>query len=284
MRSTLGVVIVALVLSISTVVAPRSPASAEESCETDYFGSMPAYYRCREVDGVWQYRYWNGTDWLGPLVDEDINDLYTRVIDRVGPDAFERVHAFLGGDADALQFTFILFAWYISVSGILEPAGSAPTSPESPAVPAVPQPPAQSAGSEVAAGLSPNYRFVWSWGSTIGGFDGTVSGDIGGWTYQGTSISSWPPELHAWGGTATCTFTGDPDAEMPQGGWPMDCDLYWSGDATWTGQISGRFYPLRNDQGATVDFEFKGAGHGTNGGDWAPIEVKLEPCDPGAVC
>jgi hypothetical protein len=146
-------------------------------------------------------------------------------------------------------------------------------------------PPATS-GPRLAIDLSQNYRFVWQWGGdTQGRFDGTISGNAGQWTYTGTSISSWPPRLHVDGGTATCTFQGDPLVDMPQGGWPMNCDLFWDGDATWTGDIRGQFTRLDYSQeGDVAGFEFTGPGNGTDGGDWSPIEILLTPCPIGEVC
>jgi len=309
MRSTLAAVMGAFVLTVSLIVvwasgvesaspwamavqsdragAPSEAfAASDKDCDTDYSGSLPAYYRCKRVDGEWQYRYWNGTEWLGPLVEEGIDDLYSKVIAEVGPEVFEAVWYLLGGDADALQVAFILFAWYLANSEAAQPQAVVPpsSSPSPSPSPSLPPSPVQSPATEAAMSLSPNHRFVWNWGSTMGRFDGTVTGNAGRWTYTGTSISSWPPGLHAGGGTATCTFEGDPEIEMPESGWPMDCDLYWQGDATWTGVIAGRFYPIHDETGALVDFEFQGSGHGTDGGDWSPIEVLLTPCEPGAVC
>lgn len=256
--------------------APSGSDTEEPVRPSDY--TRPGYYPID--DNELNFRYFDGQEWSGPVVGSQVVGLYASMqLSRAGRETVELLAILLGGGGDGLYLALIVAA----LLGLGE--AMAVDEPPTPAPSPIPSPsPLVAVGPGAATSLSPNYRFVWNWGSTIAGFDGTVTGGAGGWVYTGESISSWPKVLHIGGGTARCTFQGDPEAPMPEEGWPMDCDIYWQEDATWTGQIQGLFYPDHDDDGNLVDFAFKGVGDGTAGDDWSRIEILLEPCEPLAVC
>ena len=261
-------------------------ATVEELSDCLDDPSEPAFVTCNLADGTVWAGLWTGEEFISEW--NLWKAIYSRIGDRSTAALVLTQYKQEPDGAHRLALLILL-----GVLGEVPSVEGQPPAQEEPPSSVEGQPPAQEepgraeeppSSVEGALNLSPNYRFVWNWGGSKGHFDGTVAGDISGWTYTGKSVSSWPPRLHDAGGDARCTFEGDPRASHPKEGWRMDCDLFWEGDATWTGQIQGRFYPDLDDVGNLINFTFKGGGHGTDGGDWSPIEVELVPCQPGAVC
>lgn len=254
----------------------------------------PTFVSCVFADGTKWQGFWTGWEFI------EASDLIAAIESTLGIDvspagAVQLVEA-LSAEPGGLELLALLvlggfFGEIPTVDGLAAPPPAEAPPPPEPA--AAEQPPSTAEGQTVeqepGSGTGPsfpgeggqNYRFVFRWSSVQGHFDGTITGDEGNWVYEGTSNSSWPPRLHEEGGTVTCAFDGDPDADVPAGTWRMDCDVYWTGDATWTGEIWGASRPQRVD-GVLVPFKANGQGNGGDG--WSPIEVLMKPCAPGAVC
>jgi hypothetical protein len=271
-------------------------ATAEELFDCLDDPEKPTFLSCPVADGPRWVGFWTGWDFIAA------SDLIAAIESTLGidvtPDGAVRLVEALSAHPGGFELLALLvlggaFGEVPTVGGLAAaPPGEAP--PSQPESGGAEEPPStvegQSAAQEGGGGAAgpsalgeggQNYRFVFRWSSVQGHFDGTITGNEGSWVYEGTSNSSWPPRLHEDGGTVTCVFDGDPDAEVPTGAWRMDCDVYWTGDATWTGEIWGETPPQRVD-GILVPF--KANGYGNSGGGWSPIEVLMKPCPPGAVC
>jgi hypothetical protein len=240
-----------------------SAASEDQRYPAPSPGSPPGFYQYRRVVGeAVYYRWWNGEDFIGPLVTGETKVGYELLVALgVTPETFAVLSSMLGGGIDGLYLAIFVLLLYVS-SGTSQAASSSAPSPS------LAPSPSPSPG-EASIALPPSYRFVWHFvGDTMGSFDGTLSGGPDVWHYRSSDVCfCWQPghcrrDDGTKVGTATCRIRGAFESEVPS---DIDCTVRWTlpDQPTWTSvNAQGWWYPVHDPgTGELLHHEFHGGGY-----------------------
>ena len=246
----------------------------------------PAFVTCTLADGKKRALFWTGWEFI------EASAFLKAIASTLGVD-WKTVFGAIMTMSPSEQSTTLEMLSFLMLLGFF---GEVPTVEQSTA----PQPPAelplmpgeQAASSPVnplTIAPSLNYRLAWSMGSSICGFDGKLTGGLDEWTYSGHTFtaeegdrdSCSPARNSDPGGTATCTLSGVPVADLPATGVSMECragliDRYGA-KLDWETDFRGTLAPyIISNEVAGVTYS------GAAVENW--ITVTLEPCAPGKIC
>jgi hypothetical protein len=271
------------------------PALQREDPPPEDF-SKPGYYKVREDERDDYFRWFDGKEWVGPEVSPIWVALYTMLVKAGADPANLRMLTWAIGSV--ALFLIVLFALGVlfnlfgggdgeepdpsasagAVATTIGEAGAMTTTPPTTTTTTVTSTVASSTtatATQAALTIDTSgvWSFTWSWGVTVVGFEGEVTGEGNQWTFQGEyaggGSSSWRPES----GSATCNLTGEPLVDLSTPG-SMNCTVTVPEDS-WSGETTGQISLVLGD---ATKFEYWGGGTGTSStASDSPIEVRLRP-------
>lgn len=278
-------------------MARSKPALRRDDPPPEDF-SKPGYYKVREDEKDDYFRWFDGKEWVGPEVSLVWVALYTALVERGADPANLRMMTWAIGSVVLFLVVLILLGVLFNLFGggneeepdpspsagavatTIGEAGATATTPPTTttttaAVTSTVASSTTTATTQPAVTIDTSgvWSFTWSWGVTVVGFEGEVTGEGSQWTFQGDyaggGSSSWRPDS----GSAACTLTGEPLADLSTPG-SMSCTVTVPDDS-WTGETTGQINLVL---GEATKFEYRGGGTGTSStASGSPIEVHLRP-------